>query len=73
MKGANRKDGEGLFTRAYSDRTKGNGFKIKESRFRLDISLKLFTVRVVRPWQLPKKLWMPHPKARLDRALSKLV
>ncbi|GAB0180751.1 mitochondrial enolase superfamily member 1 [Grus japonensis] len=30
LKGAYRKDGEGLFTRAYADRTRGNGFKLKE-------------------------------------------
>jgi len=28
---------EGLFTRAYSDRTRVNVFKLKEDRFRLDI------------------------------------
>jgi len=33
--GACKKAGEGLFTRAHSDRTRGNGLKLKESRFRL--------------------------------------
>ncbi|GAB0193696.1 hypothetical protein GRJ2_001834900 [Grus japonensis] len=37
LKGADKKTGEGLFTRACSDRTRGNGFKLKEGRFRLDI------------------------------------
>jgi len=32
--GADRKDGEGLFTRGWSDRTRGNGSKLKEGRFR---------------------------------------
>ena len=34
LKGAYRKDEEGLFTRACSNRTRGNGFKLKEGRFR---------------------------------------
>jgi len=38
LKGAYRKDGEGLFTRAWSDRTRGNSFEPKEGRFRLDIT-----------------------------------
>ncbi|GAB0207619.1 mitochondrial enolase superfamily member 1 [Grus japonensis] len=46
LKGAYRKDGEGLFTRASSDRTRGNGFKLKEGRFRLDVRKKFFTVRM---------------------------
>ena len=37
LKGAYRKDGEGLFARVCRDRTKGNGCKLKEGRFRLDI------------------------------------
>ena len=34
LEGAYRKDGEGLFTRVCSDRTMGNGCKLKEGRFR---------------------------------------
>lgn len=37
---------EGLFTWACSDRTMRDGFKVKESRFRLDIK-NFFTMRVV--------------------------
>jgi len=50
LKGAYRKDGEGLFTRVCSDRTRGDGSKLKEGRFRLDIGKKFFTMRVVKHW-----------------------
>jgi len=36
LKGACKKAGEGLFRRSWSDRTRGNGFKLKEGRYRLD-------------------------------------
>ena len=49
-KGAYRKAGEGLFIRAGSDRMRGNGLKLEEGRFRLDIRKKFLTVRVVRHW-----------------------
>ncbi|KAK4827666.1 hypothetical protein QYF61_020477 [Mycteria americana] len=37
LKGAYKKDGDRLFSRACCDRTRGNSFKLKEGRFRLDI------------------------------------
>ncbi|GAB0177245.1 hypothetical protein GRJ2_000189700 [Grus japonensis] len=78
LKGAYRKDGEGLFIRECSDRTRGNGFKLKEGRFRLDVRKNFFTVRVVRHWnRLPREA-VEAPslevfKARLDGALGNVV
>lgn len=40
--------GQGLFIRNWSDRTKGNGLKLKDERFRGDIGKKFFCVKVER-------------------------
>ncbi|KAK4818784.1 LOW QUALITY PROTEIN: hypothetical protein QYF61_019130 [Mycteria americana] len=56
LKGAYRKDGEGLLIRDCSDRTRGNGFKLKVGKLRLDIRNKFFTMRMVRHWnRLPRE------------------
>ena len=71
LKGTYRKDWEGLFIRDCSDRTRRNGFKLIEGRFRIDKRRKFFPVRVVRHWnRLPIKV-VDAPslevfKARLD-------
>ncbi|KFQ93598.1 hypothetical protein Y956_00277, partial [Nipponia nippon] len=78
LKGVYKKDGEALFSRASSDKTRGNGFKLKEGRFRLDIRKKFFTMRVVKHWNgLPREVVdvpsLETFKARLDGALSNLI
>jgi len=50
LKGAFKKDGDRLFSGACSDRTRGNGFKLKEGRFRLGIKEKFFMMVVVKHW-----------------------
>ena len=78
MKGAYKQEGECLFTGVDSDRTRGNGFKLRQGRFRLDIRRNFFTQRVVTHWnRLPKEI-VDAPslkafKARLDVALVRLV
>ncbi|PKU48457.1 hypothetical protein llap_1198 [Limosa lapponica baueri] len=78
LKGAYRREWEGLFIRECSDRTGGNGFKLKEGRFGLGIRNKFFSVRVVRHWSTLPRQVVDAPslevfKARLDGAFSNLV
>ena len=67
-----------FFTWPDSDRTRGNGLKLKERRFRVDVKKKIFTERVVRHWhRLPGEAVdapsMEAFKARLDRILGSLI
>ena len=61
-----------------SDKTTGNGFQLRQRRFRLDIRKKFFTQRVVTHGNRLPKLVVDAPlleafKARLDVSLGSLV
>ncbi|PKU41818.1 hypothetical protein llap_7870 [Limosa lapponica baueri] len=78
LKGVYKKTGEGLFTRACSDRMKGIGFKLEEGRYILGIRKKFFTMGVARHNKMLPREAVNAPslevfKAKLDGALSNLV
>jgi len=78
FKGPYRNDRENIFSKACCDRTRHNGFKLREGRFRLDIRKKFFAMKLVKHWNgLPRQI-VEAPsleifKVTLDGALSNLV
>ena len=69
LKGVYKQEGEWPFTRVDSDRTRENGFKPRQGRFRLDIRRKFFT----QGGDTLEQVALEAFTARLDVALGSLI
>jgi len=67
LKGAHKQEGERLYTRVDSDGTRGNGLKLRQTSFRLDVRRKFFTQTVVTHWNRLAKEVVDAPPWRHSR------
>ena len=78
LQGGCQEDGARLFPVVPSDRTRGNGHKLKQRKLQLNLRKNFYPLRVTEPWpRLPREV-VESPsleifKTRLDKVLYSLL